>query len=361
MLAPRLAAGPRRSYLGFVLGFEVLAIGLLSALAAIAVVLVGVLGSLERVVLATSLAALAYSNVLGLQGLSRRGFYVAQQPGRAVLQSAAFAALVALGLAALYLRGEATLPEVFAVLGVGGVGACLLSARRWQGELRAPTRLDARRHLGEHWSFGSLLLLTVPFQVGMYQGYFLISGYLLGSLATGALKAADTFVAPFDQICIGLSLLFVPRLAGSFANAGGDLHGWLRTATVRFLGLGALYSLLLVLAGPLLVVRVFTEDSRPAVSLVVILAAIPLFKALAYPPGIALMAGKRSGVILLAYLASFLATITGGVVLIRFLGLAGAAYGLVLSVAVFAAAQWIGVWWVGSDPDSGSAERAGSE
>lgn len=357
VLAPPLRDEQRRAYLGFVLCFEVVSVGCLSVVVAVATA-IGTLGPLDRLGVLTVLAALLYANILGLQGLSRRGFYVQQHPGRAVTQAATFAALVGLGLTVLHFGGKATLPGVFLALSVGAGGACLVSFRRWKGALRVPDRPTSRRHLREHWKFGSWLLVTVPFQVGMYQGYFLITGYYLGSLDTGALKAADSFVAPFEQVCIGLSLLFLPRLAQSLGDPHSDWRPWLRTATFRFLGLGAIYSAMLVFVGPSLIVTVFTEGSRPAVSLVGILAAIPVLKALAYPPGIALMAAKRSDLVLLAYVASLVTTASAGVLLIRTQGLTGAAFGLVLSVTVFSVAQWAGVLWLGRDSGSPSVGEA---
>ncbi len=98
-----------------------------------------------------------------------------------------------------------------------------------------------------------------------------------------------------------------------------------------------------MLFGKTLLIALFAEEARGATALMPIMALIPLAKALAYPPGILLIARRRPDLVFVANALAATLTLAGGTALMRAEGVHGAATGLLLSVTLFAVTLWVGL------------------
>jgi O-antigen/teichoic acid export membrane protein len=344
----RRPAADRGGYLGFVLALHGLGVGAPTLVLAAATGLAtaaGLVGSAGWAVV----AALVYANAVALLNLLRRQFYVDERPDLALAQSVAVLGLSLAGLVLLALAGRGASPAVgvvavYGVLTAAALLGLLVRGRRLAAAAARPGAVARRRYLGEHRRYGAWSLLTVPAAIAAYQGYFVLAGVLSSVEESGLLKAADTLVAPFAQVAIGLSLMFVPivarRLAGDPADraaAGRIAHG----LAAAMLALALLYAALIVFVGDALIAFVFGRHMREAGELALWLAPLPVTVALQVPAAVMLAAHGRADLRFRATAVAALAGTACGVPLIVGFGPTGAAAGLVLGQAVLAAGLWL--------------------
>lgn len=347
VFGPRRSPSESRKYSGFLLGSELLWVGGVTGLGAVAAILGTGAGILDQAIFPAILSCLAYANLMGLQHLLRRQFYVEHRPVLALTQSSMFLVMVMAGLMFLSLAGNPSIPSVYAVLAASSAAVCVLQYPRWWGRVALPDAESVRRYITEHWRYGRWVLLTIPFVIGMYRGYYFLVGYLLSAEQAGLLRAADTLVIPFGQIGIGLSMFLVPLAVRTIDDtSAARQRTWTIRLTMPLLVVAALYAAALLTLGKAALVVVFGEAFLDATPIIPVLALIPLFQALATPATIALTSLRRPDLKCLSYVVATIATLSIGLLSIKNFGVFGAAMGLAFSTAVFAATQWLCLAWL---------------
>jgi O-antigen/teichoic acid export membrane protein len=347
VLQPMTVHGPRRepsargAYLGFVLEAQAVVATAAALLTALTVAALVACGSLSLDQGTALVAAAAYACAVGFQDVVRRQAYVEARPRAALIQALGFASLSVIGFVAV--SPWLTVAVVFGVLAASSTLVTAVSVARRRGGIVRPGAGERRRFALEHWRFGRWSLATTPFQVVLLQGYYILAWAALPAAAAGTLKAAEMLVVPFDQLGIAVSMLLVPSLAG---RVDGIPHATQRAWIVRFTGpliaIAAGYVALVVGVGPAALVALAGSAAGAAAGLVPIVAAIPLLKAVSYPPSALLVARRRPDLVCACYAAGAGCTAIVGSVLVVMWGVRGAAAGMVLSLAAYTVAVSLG-------------------
>jgi hypothetical protein len=365
VLEPMSVFGPRRSnaerggYLGFVVGLQRLWVGGISAVITVGCIVWWLAGHLSNVEMRTVVAGMVFANLVTFQYLMRRQFYVDQRPYSALVQSLAYLGLSIAMLAIYSLSTSVTLVGMYLVLTFSSLIVCVIQGRRLWHEVGTPSEDERRSYARDHWKYGRWALLTLPVGIAYYQGYFLLCGSLMSAQDAGYLKAVDTFIAPFSQVAIGLSLMFVPMLARRYDDMSSEERSaFTRKMLLGMLSLSAVYAAAVYFLGPMVLRIAYGENLAGAAAIIGIMAIIPLSIGIAQAPGILLVVQRRSDLRLIATCVAAVMTFAVGVPLILNFGLQGAALGMCLSQAVFAAALWVAVMWQRSREDAATASEA---
>jgi len=345
--APRRSAGEIGSYLGFLVISEVVVIGSLTVLLALGSLVWNVSGGIDTPTFYVVLAALVYTNLILLQLLIRRQFYIDRQPFKALMQSASNLLLVAAGFVGFYYLGGATLISIYAMLTAAGVLVCLVQAWRLLRGIRRPSRDEFKTYTRETWHYARWSVLSVPIFQASTSGVIVLGGLMLPIEAVGYLKAADTVLAPFLQIIIGLNLMMLPAISkqiDSMSRRRKKHRVFMQSMAT--LAIAAVYSAAMFFLGPWMIHSAFGPDLGPAVDLVRIFALIPLFDAMSNAPSVFLAAEGRSDLKLIANCARAAMTVLAGIPLIWFLGASGGAWARVASSVIGMAVSWGCIYWI---------------
>jgi O-antigen/teichoic acid export membrane protein len=181
----------------------------------------------------------------------------------------------------------------------------------------------------------------------LYQGFFAFVGFALSPEAAGLLKAADTFIAPFAQVVIGMQMMLMPMTARNADTMSGTAQRKLALRiSLVFLALSVAYSAIIYLAGEWALILVFGEAMREAVPLLAILAFLPLVRGLPMGAQIILSARKRADLRFISQVSASVLTVVACVPLIYHTGLTGAAVGMVLPQVIYAGGLWTSLLWL---------------
>ncbi|HRK94894.1 MAG TPA: hypothetical protein PK694_01115 [Rhodospirillales bacterium] len=353
VLEPMSVFGAKKSvqemptYFGFLLAMEGATVGGSTLLLALGSAAAYGAGYIERNLLYALLAAAVYANLLCFQYFLRRQFYIEQRQYLATIQSVTYLVLVIAGLAAMWWLSDLSVVDVYVLLSISSLGVCVVQGGRFWQRLARPARDDVSRYREDHWTYGRWVLLGVPLAILTYQGYFFIVGALISAEAAGHLKAVDTLVAPFAQVAIGLSLMLVPmtsRGIGSMSLRAQQVHA-IRMG-LPLLGLSVIYGGAIFLGGEYALKALFGSGIEEALSLVQIMAFVPFLRALPQPAGIVLSALQRSNLRFFSQVLAAIGTFAVSIPLVLAYGLTGAAWGMLISLGLFALSQWACLLWL---------------
>ncbi len=304
-------------------------------------------GYIDRNLLYALLAAAVYANLLSFQYFLRRQFYIEQRQYLATVQSVSYLVLVIASLAVMWWFAGWSVVDVYVMLSISSLGVCVVQGGRFWRRVARPTRGDVSRYHEDHWTYGRWVLLGVPLAILTYQGYFFIVGSLISAEAAGHLKAIDTLVAPFAQVAIGLTLMLVPmtsRGIESMSLRAQQAHA-IRMG-LPLLGLSVVYGVAIFLGGEYALRTLFGSGIEDALPLVQIMAFVPLMRALPLPAGVVLSALQRANLRFLGQVLSAVGTFGVSIPLVLAYGLTGAAWGMLISLALFALSQWACLLWL---------------
>jgi O-antigen/teichoic acid export membrane protein len=267
----------------------------------------------------------------------RRMFYLQRQPELAARASLIAFLTVACGL---WLAAKAHVLNgfsVFAILALGWTAAGLVLGRKLALGRRGQSFLDSEPgYWREHWKYSRWVFLTAfVFQFTAQGYYWLVAGFL-SVKQVADLRATQMLIAPMDQVFIALSYLVIPALATRYAS--DKMENFLSFAkryALAVLSATSLFALAVRLLGRPVMHGLYNGKFDGLASMLYLLAFLPLIMGMGNVMSAALSAAEKPKLVFYAYLSSGAATLLGGIPLVIHFGLMGAAYGLLLSAAVF--------------------------
>lgn len=276
--------------------------------------------------------------------LLRRVCYVLTRPADALWGSLLYALAVLPGLLVLHRMDRLSSLMALVLMAVGaGIAAGAMLTR-----LSLPRIVDAPgmdRLWRENWRYGRWILAANLAHWGGTGVYLFFVGALAGLAEAGVFRALQTLVSPAQQFLAGLALLALPWLAKQRAERGGTEAGVgqiLRMWAPAII-LVAAYGLVLWEWGEIITRIVYgREEYTQAAGLLPAFSLFILLMAVAQGLALGLRSSERSEPVFWSKLAGSLVALVPGLAMTWQWGLAGAAWGMALSVgtegAVLAAA-----------------------
>jgi len=267
----------------------------------------------------------------------RRTFYILRQPYRAAGMSLVFFSMVCGGLWLTVRMGWLNSFSLFIILALGWITAGLMIGRPLIFEQASSNFTSLYpNHWEHHWKYARWVLATsFVFQL-MTQGYYWLLAGTLSIRGVAELRAMYILVTPTDQIFIALSFLILPRLAHSYALKRRDefLSLWKRFGSFTFLMTVSLFLGIRLLGAPL-VHWLYAGKFDNALSLLYILAGVPIVMGIGNTMNDALKSMERPHVVFYAYVASGVVTFAAGWPLVKYLGVRGAVIGMLLTATAY--------------------------
>jgi len=270
----------------------------------------------------------------------RRSFYVLRQPEMAARTSLLFFVVVA---ALLWITAKTrTLNgfSVFFVLAVAWVIASLVVVRKLPPRKLEPAFLDSEPHYWrEHWAYMRWVLAQAFVYQFMHQGYYWLVAGFLSVREVGELKAMYVLIAPVEQVIVSLSFLFLPALCAKYAaqNLGGFFAFWRRYALLE-VGVTVIFALGVRAVGGRVIHVLYAGKFDDLAPMLFLLSLVPLTMALGYTLSDAIRAAEKPRLVFYAVVSSAVATFVIGLPLVKYFGLQGAVYGMLVSGITFTGA-----------------------
>jgi len=288
-----------------------------------------------------SLLGLALSVSFILTGsFLRRSFYVIRQPQLAAKMSLLFFIAVALLLWVAAKAREVNGFSVFVILALAWVVAGLVFIRNLPHAKPARTfRHSEPRYWQEHWTYARWVLATAFVFQFTHQGYYWLVAGFLSVKEVGELKAMYVLIAPIEQVTISLSFLFLPMLAAKYVtgNKNAFLAFWRRYSLLT-LAITATFALAVRVFGSQAIHILYAGKFDELAPMLFLLALVPLVMAIGSTISDAIRAAEKPGLVFYAYVSSAAATFLLGLPSVKYFGLRGAVYGMLLSAATYTAA-----------------------
>jgi O-antigen/teichoic acid export membrane protein len=272
--------------------------------------------------------------------LTRRMCYVVQRPKIAVIGSACYVAFVVVGLFLLQHLGHLNAFTGFLLMGGGSMLSGIILA--WLLGLKHDATGDGnvswREVLLENWTYGRWLVGgTVLSSVSSQMQTFLVAA-LLGLSAAGVFRAVQIPMLVMTQVVFAVGPVILPAFSYDFGR--GTVLGMRRKASLVSLGLGTaalcFVALMAIFAMP--VEHLLFGDKYSAYArLIWVLALIPVSQGFSLGFSMALRASQTPHFDLVANVIAAPVAVISAIVLIRWLGLTGAAISLVAGFATYSA------------------------
>jgi O-antigen/teichoic acid export membrane protein len=314
---------------------------LFGAVAAVAVLAIGVaLGLVGAGAFGTGLCVLALSlPTLLIQDFWRWIAFMRRQPGKAIVNDAAFMVVQFLGLFIVLGSREASVIVVISTWGAGSlVGAALgLVQFRREGSTRG-----AIGYIRQTWPSSRWLSAEFATQYAATNAYLFIVVGMLGPVGVGALRAAQNLLGPTNLVLQLGGSVGLPETVEAFNRDGWNglmrrtrlIGRWIVTAVALYAGLVAIF--------PRTIIRFAYgstfADFAPIATLVALQYIISSF---AWGSNIGLKASRNTRALFLSRLFIVFVSLIATLVLTPAFGLTGAAVAGVISASASAAIAWV--------------------
>jgi O-antigen/teichoic acid export membrane protein len=273
-------------------------------------------------------------------------FYIRRRPDLAARFSFIFFAVLVVLLWAFTWSGLLSGFMTFISVGVAWVFAGL---SHWR-DLPATSSVDSfigiePTYWKEHWKYCRWVLVTgFVFQLTNQAFYWLVGGFL-SAAAVANLRAMYLVVAPVDQLFIAMNSLVLPIMAFRYAaKQSGQLISLWKTYGIGYTVITGSFAGLAYAFGRPVIHVLYGGRFDDASVLLRTLAFLPLAMGIGNTANVALKSIEKPNLVFYGYVASGSATFLFGMPLVVYLGLRGAAYGMLLSASVYAAALLIALF-----------------
>jgi O-antigen/teichoic acid export membrane protein len=267
----------------------------------------------------------------------RRSFYVQRQPAQAAVTSSVFFVAVAILLLIAAKIHLLNIFSVFLIVAMGWVVAGLVSFRKLpQSDAQEQFLKCEPQYWQEHWQYSRWVLATAFVFQFMHQGYYWLVAGFLSVREVGELKAMYVLIAPVEQVMISLSFLFLPALAAKYVaqNMDAFLALW-RRYTLLMMGLTIAFALAVRLVGSFAIHLLYAGKFDELAPMLFLLALVPLLMGMGSTMSDAIRAVEKPRLVFYAYVSSAVATFALGMPLVKYFGLRGAVYGMLVSAVAY--------------------------
>lgn len=273
--------------------------------------------------------------------MARRMSFAHLRMGLALVVDLVVAAVQLGAMAMLALAGRLSAVTAYMALAV----ACLTAAVAWWLAFRGNVHFNRQAlapALAQSWRLGRWLACAqVASVAGAYVTHWLLAVVLGNAAAVGEYAAAMQLVLLSNPLILGFSNFLAPKMAHALATGGLERMRQVGRQATWLLGLAmAVFSLGVVAFGQPVVALVFSRDYEASRHLLAVLATGVSIAALVMGAGNALLAIGRSDLRLYGRLLALAVSLVGGCVLIRWLGVLGAAYSLLLGTLADTLYTW---------------------
>jgi O-antigen/teichoic acid export membrane protein len=275
--------------------------------------------------------------------LLRRVFYLKRQPGFAAGTSTTFFVTVAIGLWASSTFHHLTGFSVFMILAVGWILAGLAFGPRMALEKPNLSFLETEpTYWTEHWRYSRWVLATAIVYQFTTQGYYWLVAGFLSAKEVADIRVMYLLVSPTDQLFIAMSLILIPALSTRYAAK--DMRSFF-SAWKKFVFLVLFVTITFAvgvrLAGKAVMHLLYAGKYDGLVSYLLVLALYPILTGLGSALTGAVIATEKPKLVFVAYLSGACVTFFAGILLVKYFGLWGAVYGMLLSAGTFSLALGI--------------------
>jgi O-antigen/teichoic acid export membrane protein len=314
-------------------------IGLL--LTGILALICGILSWIAPHLMSRALLGFAVTVSILLSGIFlRRAFYVNRQPALAAGSSLVFFLTV---VCVLWLTTKAHWLDnftVFLILALGWIAAGAALGRKLPfGKPAQPFLALEPQYWQEHRNYSKWALATAFVFQFTTQGYYWLLAGFLSTKEVAELRAIYLLTAPVDQAFIAMCYLVIPALAAHYAaKRMGNFLSLCKRYAFAAVGATGLFVLAIRVWGKSLVHLLYAGRYDGVAPLLFMLSVLPLLMAIGHTMNNALIAAEKPKLVFFAYLCSGAATFLLGMPLVRYYGLWGAVYGMLLSGVTYTTA-----------------------
>jgi O-antigen/teichoic acid export membrane protein len=260
------------------------------------------------------------------------------EPAKALLNDVVYT-VVQVGV--LLIAAQAGHRSAAVALGAWGIGAaCGMALGLWQFRVRLAFS-GGWRYLRQSWPLGRWLAADFATAYGANQVYQFAVAAILGPVGIGAIRAALNLMGPTHVLLYAGGSLGLPESVKALERSGTrGLDRVVRLVSLAAaVGVGA-YGLAVGILGGRLMGWLYGPAFAPFGSLVAIAALQQVVAAIAWGPNLGLKAAKETRRLFGVRVVTACVSITSVVLLANSLGIIGAAWGGVVTVAANVSASW---------------------
>jgi O-antigen/teichoic acid export membrane protein len=277
------------------------------------------------------------SGVLLSSNFVERTLYIQNRPDLAVRFSLVFLTVLAILLFVFARRGLLNGFTVFLIAALAWICAGGFVRREFLGRDTGESFLRVEpRYWSEHWNYARWVLVTaLVFQLTTQAFYWLVAG-ILSVKEVASLRAIYLLVGPIDQVMIAMSLLFLPLMAFRFAAKQDErlILLWKGYGLAALLITGSFATFICVVGTPIIHI-LYAGKFDDVTGVLKTLAFLPLTMSIGNGANAALKSIERPQAVFWGYVAGGSATFILGMPMVKYFGLQGAAYGMLISAAVY--------------------------
>jgi O-antigen/teichoic acid export membrane protein len=266
--------------------------------------------------------------------LAKRTFYLKLSPAPSAAAAVLYCILTMGGLALVYkYNHELSALTVFLLMAFGGLGSSLVLLAYLHKHLPhtedGPTVGDAwRRHWRYgRWALGANAMMWIPINA-----FYPLLSKFSGLAQAGELKALMNFAAPMLQACAALHTLMIPyasRVLSTRGNSGVNVL--LKRMTLLCVACAVPYWIVLLLFQGPAFRALYSGRYTEVAYLMPIVGMASIAGSAFFGPSIVLRSLEAPGLIFGAVTISSVVSVVVGIPLMRFWGVSGAVWSIVLS------------------------------
>ncbi len=265
--------------------------------------------------------------------LMRRGFYLFQRPGFALLGSLIYAIFLCGELWILKTSNHVSVDLAFPIIGLAGLasGLYLIKQIPPQQSVSFPVVVT----WSSNWAYGKWLVYSSLLIASAAQAQTFTVGAFLGLSEAGAFRALQNFVQPMILFFAAISTFLLPSLSYDFGT--GNISGLKRKGKylfVLFLAVSVGFELLLLTYAPTLEAVLYAGKFSSYVYLIPIWGLVPMGAAVTYVYYFLLQSIQRPKAILIGSVVWSITSVMLSIVFSRKWGITGATISVVMGYLI---------------------------
>lgn len=272
----------------------------------------------------------------------RRVYYANEQVSQALSLSLTYFFLMLVSLLSIQLFNQIT--GFFAYIAMATAWVICISIHYYNNihKIIKTTSNTRTSEWIEHKKYSKWTLPTAfVFQL-TNQGYYWIIIALLTSHNLAEFRAIHNIILPIDLFIVSLSLLYLPRMAKSYAINDNNTY---RRLIMKFLTsvliLGISFAIFITIFGTTIIDMLYDGKYKTTLSIIIPLCLAPIAMGLGQPFNNALKAAKKPHLVFASYIIAGTCTFLIGIPLISSIGLTGASIGMLISASAFSVSLFI--------------------